>query len=155
MEKESGISRIKITRGFIGQLLLKKGLLVPEQLQEALLLQKKEGGLIGDVLVRHGYISEELLYMTLAAQSDLCYVPVERYKINKDVLQLIPEEIAFKYSLVPLEKIGDVLTVAIAGSLNLKEAILAIEKVTRYKAVCVIASKSEIEKIIKLFYQGK
>lgn len=154
MEKESNIPRIRVTRGFIGQILLKKGLITKSQLEEALSIQKQAGGLLGDILVHNGFVSEELLYMTLAAQSDLCYIPVERYKISKDIVQFIPEEIASKYCLVPLEKIGDVLTIAIAGSLNLKEAIAAIEKATRYKAVSVIGAKTQIQRAIKLNYQA-
>lgn len=155
MDKEFSTSKVVVRRGFIGQMLLKKGLITSNQLEEALSIQKRESArLLGDILIQKGFISEELLYMMLAAQSDLCFVPVERYKITTDILQLIPKELASKYSLIPLEKIAQVLTVAIAGWLNLKEAISTIEGTTHYKVVCVIGTKTQIEKIIRLHYSS-
>lgn len=153
MDKEFNIQRIVAKTTLLGQVLLKKGLINGAQLEEALAIQKKEGGLLGDILVKKEFTSEELLCTALASQSDMCYVPVERYKITKDVLRLIPKDVAAKYCVIPLEKIGGVLTMAMANPFD-QEAISTIETLTHYRIVSVIGTKTQIERLIKLHYQA-
>lgn len=153
MEREFSIPGVATKTELLGQILLKKGLITTKQLEEALAIQKKEGkGLLGEILVQKGFISEELLCVALASQSDYCYVPVERYKISREILKLIPKDIASKYSLVPLEKIGSVVTIAMTNPFD-QEAINTVQAAIHHKVVCVIAGKNQIEKIIKLYYQ--
>lgn len=152
MEREFSIQGLVTKTELLGQILLRKGLINIGQLEEALVIQKKEGkGLLGEILIQKGFITEELLCVALASQSDYCYVPVERYKIARDIIKIVPKETASKYSLVPLEKIGGVLTVAMANPFD-QEAINIVQAATHHKIVCVIGGKSQIEKIIKLYY---
>lgn len=153
MEREFNIQGLVTKTELLGQILLKKGLITSKQLEEVLDIQKKEGkGLLGELLIQKGFISEELLCVALSSQSDYCYVPVERYKIAKEVLKLIPKDIAAKYCLIPLEKIGGVLTISMANPFN-QEAINTLQSITHHKVVSVIGGKNQIEKAIKLYYQ--
>ena len=151
MEKEFHIPRVIMKTGLLGQILLKKGLLSREQLEEALSIQKKEGSLLGDILVKKGFISEGSLCIALASQSDLCFIPLERYKISKDIIRLIPRETAVKYSCIALEKVGGALTVAMANPFD-QDALAALETITHYKVISVISAKSEIEELLKQEY---
>jgi len=152
-EKEFNIQGLVTKTELLGQILLKKGLITSKQLEEVLVIQKKEGkGLLGEILIQKGFISEELLCVALSSQSDYCYIPVERYKISKDLVKLVPKEMASKYYLIPLEKIGGVLTVAMANPFD-QEAINMAQAATHHKIVCVIGGKKQIEKVIKLYYQ--
>lgn len=152
MQREYNIQGLVTKTELLGQILLKKGLISIKQLEEALAIQKKEGkGLLGEILVQKGFVSEELLCVALASQSDFSYVPVERYKIAKDILKLVPKDMASKYCLIPLEKIGSSLTIAIANPFD-QEAVNAVQAVSHHKVVCVIAGKNQIEKIIKEQY---
>lgn len=153
MDKEFSIQRIIARTDLLGQILIRKNLISNSQLDEALALQRQEGsGLLGDVLIKKGFISEELLAVALASQTDLCYCPVERYKITKEAMKLIPKDVALKYCCLPLEKIGGVLTIAMANPFD-QDAIAAVESLTHYKIICMIGSKTQIEKSINLLYQ--
>lgn len=136
----------------IGQLLLKKKLISEEQLKAALSEQKKSGGLLGDILIQKGFISEDKMCQALASQSDLCYFPLERYKVSKEVLKLMPAELAVKYCCLPIDRVGDVLTISMVDPFNQK-AINMIETIIHCKVVSVIGAKTQIEKMIKLCYQ--
>ncbi len=153
MDKDKDISaqRIMGKTDLLGQILLKKRFITLAQLEEGLATQKKEGGFLGDNMVKKGILTEEFLCIALASQSDFCYIPVERYKVVKDILKLIPFEAAAKYNCIALEKIGGSVTVAMSNPMD-QEAIRAIEAVMRYKAVCAIGAKSQIEKVIKANY---
>jgi len=137
----------------LGQILVKKGLIRDKELQDALSVQKKEKGLLGDILVRLGYISEEALSIALATQSDLIYIPVEKYKISKDVIKLVPRELVSKYCFLPLEVIEDLLTIVIANPFD-NDVVHEIEKVTHCKVSCVIGTKTFITKSISTYYKG-
>lgn len=136
----------------IGQVLLKKKLISEEQLKDALSEQKKSGGLLGDVLIQKGFISEDKMCQALASQSDLCYIPLEKYKVSKDILKLVPADIAVKYCCLPIDRIGEVLTVSMVDPFNQK-TINIIETAIHCKVVSVIGAKTQIEKMIKLYYQ--
>ncbi len=136
----------------IGQVLLEKKLISEEQLKDALSEQKKGGGLLGDILIQKGFISEDKMCQALASQSDLCYIPLERYKVPKDILKLMPADLAVKYCCLPIDRIGDVLTISMADPFNQK-AINMIETIIHCKVVSVIGTKTQIEKMIKLYYQ--
>jgi len=153
MEQEFNLQRLVAKTGLLGQILLKMGLVTVRQLEEALDIQKKEQKrMLGEILVAKGFVSEELLCAALASQSGYCYIPVERYKISKDILKLVSRETASKYCCLPLEKVGRALTVAAANPFN-QEAIDAVQDLTGHKVICAISGKSQIEKAIKLCYQ--
>ncbi|OGX40490.1 MAG: hypothetical protein A2984_01320 [Omnitrophica WOR_2 bacterium RIFCSPLOWO2_01_FULL_41_12] len=151
MDKDIPTQKVIGKSALIGQILVKKGLISSEQLDKALKIQKKERGLIGDILVKQGYITEESLSVALASQFDLGFIPMERYKISKEVLKLIPKELVYQYCLVPLEMIGGVLTIVMANPFD-EAAIKAIQSITHCKVVRLIGTKTEIEKIIQANY---
>lgn len=151
MDNEPVGQRIIPKIGLIGQVLLKKKLITEVQLKEALFAQKKAGGLLGDILIQKEFISEEQMCRALASQSDLCYIPLERYKISKDIVKLIPFDTAIKYCCVPLDKIGDVLTIAMADPFDQK-AIKSIEAAIHLKVVSAIGIRAQIKDIIKMYY---
>lgn len=136
----------------LGQILLKKGLVSTEQLREALDVQKKEKGLLGDILIKLGYITEEKLSIALASQTDLRYIPVSKYKISREAIKVVSKELATTYSFVPLEKLGQVLTIVMVNPFD-REAVKKIEEATQYKIVSMIGAKSQIENAIKSYYQ--
>ncbi len=152
MNKETGNQRFIPKVSLIGQVLLKKKLITEEQLKAALSVQKNEGGLLGDILIQKEFVSEEQMCDALASQSDLCYVPLERYKISKDTLKLMPVDLAIKYCCLPIDKIGEVLIVSMSDPFDQK-AINIMETIINCKVISVIGAKSQIIKMIKSYYQ--
>ena len=81
----------------LGELLVERGLIKADQLQHALEVQKDKGGLIGQVIVDLGYVSEEAIAQAITAQYGFPYLPMENYEIDAEVMKVIPKNVAVQY----------------------------------------------------------
>jgi type IV pilus assembly protein PilB len=89
-----------------------------ERLDEAVARQAKDHKPIGQILVEAGYAKEEDIISALVAQAGVPYLPLENYDISDDVATMVPKEIALKHTLMPVDRIGDTLLVAMGIPLN-------------------------------------
>jgi len=103
----------------LGQLLLDSGIITDKQLEEALTLQGKDGGRLGYHLVNINAISEPDLNLYLARQQSIEAIDLDKTEVDPDVLALIPSEIAWRYEVIPLERDGRTLIVAMTDPHNL------------------------------------
>ena len=131
----------------LGELLLEEGLIEPEQLNRALDEQRHGGERVGAVLIKLGYISEDVLVEFLSRQFRVPAVNPERLTIPKDISELIPPEIALKYQAVPFGLIGHTLNVAMADPGNLF-VIDDIRFLTRKNIQVHVASEVIIKKVL-------
>ena len=138
-------------RPLIGEILIKRNMITKPQLDEALEIQKKEKKFIGEVLVRLGYLEERDIVVALVVQFGLPYIAVNKIDIAPAVIKLIPKEIAQEVPLIPLDRIGDVLSVVMTNPLNeqMKEKL---ERLTACKIATFISTKTEIEQAVARFY---
>lgn len=128
----------------IGEILIENGSITQEQLKRALELQKElPGKLLGKILVETGSVTEEEIVIALATQFNVPYLPIANFVFNETSEKLIPKNIIQKYLCIPLEKIGNLLTVVMADPTN-EQAIREIEEVTKSKVQAFVASASEI-----------
>jgi chromosomal replication initiator protein DnaA len=111
----------------LGELLIDEGLIKPTQLAEALEIQKAEGGFLGQILVRKGFTTQEAVALCLVKQCKIPHLNLLDYDIGSEQLKLIPQEICRKYHLLPIDKLGRILTVAMVDPLDL-EALDAVRK---------------------------
>ena len=142
-------------RPLIGEILVKRNVITPQQLEEALKLQKQEKEFVGEILVRLGYLQERDIVVALMVQCGLPYIAVNKYTIDPEVIKLIPEELARSMRLIPLDKVGGVLSVVMINPLTLaiKEQL---EKITKCRIATFIATKTEIDEAIARCYpKGK
>jgi len=144
----------RIPREQIGQLLIQRGKITPEQLDQALQLQKEQGDLLGEALTKLGFVTEEDIVQALAVQHDLPYLPLANYEIDSELTKLIPESLARKYHILPVDKMGDILTVVMANPLE-SEAIEEIEALTKCKVEVFIGTSTEIREAIERIYGRK
>jgi type IV pilus assembly protein PilB len=151
MEKKVTSSSIVGKISLFGQVLLKKGMITNEQLKEAVSIQKNKAGKLGDILVQLGYISQELLAIALASQIDYVFLPIERYKLAKDTVRLIPKELAYKYLCVALEKMGAVLTIVSADALD-EKARDELSAATHCRIIPMLGAKDQLENVLIKFY---
>ncbi len=135
----------------LGQILIQRGIITPEQLEKALAAQKEQGGLLGEILTRLGFVSEEDIVHALAIQHDFPYLPLANYDIDIEALKLVPENLARKYNVLPIDKMGDILTLVMANPLDNK-AVEEIEALTKCKTEIFVATYTEIKEAIKQFY---
>lgn len=153
MEKDFVFQRKIRKVNLIGQVLLKKNLISQEQLEAGLNIQKSEGGLLGNILVDKGFLSEESFAMALSSQLDLAYIPIEKYNASREAIKMVPKDLAQRNCVFPLEKTGSVLTLSCADPLNAR-AITEVEMAANCLAVPLIGTRSEIEKAIHSHYSS-
>ncbi len=135
----------------LGDLLLERKLITEEYLKLALKAQEERGGLLGRILVDLGYVSEEAIAQVVTAQYGFPYLPLKHYSIDAEILRLIPEDIARQYCLVPIDRIGDTLTVAMADPLNNK-ATEEIQSRTQCSVQIFVATITDILETIQRHY---
>jgi len=138
-------------RKSLGQLVLDEGLVSEIQLNLARREQKRQGLMLGEVLIELGFISADALTDTLAHQSKTDVVDLINISIDPDVLSLIPHKEAIKHKLIPLEFTDGVLTVAFADAFNVV-AIDAIERITGFTVKVVSASESTVLAAVEQHY---
>lgn len=135
----------------LGERLVAEGYLTQEQLELALKVKSRNGGFLGEVLVKLGFITDQVLTDYLAAETDTKVIDVSQMVIDDDLLKLVPYEVALKFKLLPVGIKDRQLTVAMADAFNII-AIDALEKQTRLIVDVVSASESEIIEAIERNY---
>ncbi|MFO7626311.1 MAG: type IV-A pilus assembly ATPase PilB [Candidatus Fermentibacteraceae bacterium] len=103
----------------LGQMLVKAGVITRDQLEGALNAQRDQGGRLGFNLVRMNLINEEDLNTYLSRQIRIEAINIDNMRIEPDVLQLIPAKLAIRYEVIPVERVGKTLVVAMADPHNL------------------------------------
>lgn len=137
----------------LGEILVKSEIITEEQLKRALDFQKREGGLLGNILVRLGYVKELDIVQALVVQYGFAYLPLENYDLKKELAKVIPENVARQYSIVPIDIIGGILTVAMSNPLN-EKAVEDVEMITKKKVQIFISTITSIyEALNKLYSQ--
>ncbi len=91
-------------RKLIGQMLIEKGHITDEQLEEALAAQEDSTQRIGEILMDLGFIEEQPLYQTLAEQMRVGYVDLTETKVDAGVATLISQDVAKRYTALPIDR---------------------------------------------------
>jgi len=133
------------------EILINNKLLTKEQLEQALEEQKVKGGRLSDIIIRLKFIKENELISTLGAELGFPLIDLKRFKIDYEVAKLVPLEISRHYQIIPLSKMGDTITLAMADPLNIF-AIDHVSALTGYKINPIIASAQDIAQTIELAY---
>ncbi len=142
--------RKKINK-LLGEILVENRIINSEQIKEALMFQAKEGGLIGELVVALGFATEEEITQCLSYQYGFAYLPLATYEIASEAIKLVPQNISSQYCLIPLDVIGDTLTIAIANPLN-AAAIEFLEETTSLEIQIFISTATDIRSAIKKYY---
>lgn len=138
----------------VGDLLVKTGLITPEQLVAAQEQQKANGGFVGSYLVKSGVISETDLVQVVAQQYGVQIVQLEEYKIEDSTLQLIPHNLAIKHGVLPLARRDSTLTVAMVDPSNIV-ALNDIKFITGLDLQVVIAPESDLKHNHEKYYENQ
>ncbi|MHC4534336.1 MAG: GspE/PulE family protein [Planctomycetota bacterium] len=140
-----------------GELLVSKGLLTREELDKVLDEQSKQGGRLGEILLRLEKLNHEDVTLALAEHLSMEYVRLDEANkmnnIDMDVARMLPESIAKRFCLVAINEVDDKVVVAMADPLN----VVAIDTITlkmKRQIKPAISSPREINKAIELIYHG-
>lgn len=129
-------------------------ILSPERLQEALDIQKKRAVPLRDVLLKEGFVDEAKLVSALSETLFIPTINLANYRVDQSLTEIVPERMARQYLLVPISRIGDILTVAMADPLNIF-ALDDLRLFTGYKIDPVIAMEKDILLNISNIYSHK
>ncbi|MBU0694763.1 MAG: Flp pilus assembly complex ATPase component TadA [Candidatus Omnitrophica bacterium] len=133
-------------------LLVSKGLINREQLDNACKLCSQKGGSLSELLISLGYVSEKDLMVFFSTYLSIPAVKVSNVKIQDELLKLIPQDIAKKYMVMPLGKIGNILTLAVADPLNVV-IFEDLQRLTGCQIQPVIAFPSELKQAFGTHYK--
>src|SRR6266536_2096280 len=135
----------------LGELMTKESLITQNQLKEALKMQKETGGKLGETLIKLGFVSEEDITECLSQQFGVPSINLAHFEIDSTVIKLIPSEVARKYNILPVNKTGATITIAMADPTNVF-AMDDIKFMTGYNVEPVVASELGIKAAIDNYY---
>ncbi len=135
----------------LGELLTKASLISQDQLKEALRVQKETGGKLGETLIKLGFVSEEDITECLSQQFGVPSINLQHFEIDASVIKLIPGDVARKYNILPVNKTGATITIAMADPTNVF-AMDDIKFMTGYNVEPVVASELGIKAAIDNYY---
>ena len=135
----------------LGELLTKASLISQDQLKEALRVQKETGGKLGETLIKLGFVSEEDITECLSQQFGVPSINLQHFEIDAGVIKLIPGDVARKYNILPVNKTGATITIAMADPTNVF-AMDDIKFMTGYNVEPVVASELGIKAAIDNYY---
>jgi type IV pilus assembly protein PilB len=137
----------------LGEILIKESLITQDQLQKALEYQRANGGKLGSCLTKMGYITDDDITGVLSRQYGVPSINLKFYEIDPVVIKLIPQDTALRYQVIPLSRVGSVLTIAMTDPTNVF-AMDDIKFMTGFNVEPVVASESAIGEAISRFYGG-
>jgi type IV pilus assembly protein PilB len=137
----------------LGEILVRENLVTSQQLRETLEYQRANGGRLGSNLVKLGYISDDVVTAVLSRQYGVPSINLDLFQIESDVIKLISEDVAKKYTVLPISKVGATLTMAMADPTNVF-AMDDIKFMTGLNVEPVIASETSIQLAISKYFSG-
>ncbi|MBF0594219.1 MAG: hypothetical protein HQL22_04560 [Candidatus Omnitrophica bacterium] len=138
----------------LGELLVERGIIARDHLQKALDYQRvNEGVLFGEALIKLGLASEEDIAQALTCQYGFPFLPLSNYEIDPDVVRSVPGNVCQQFCLIPIDKIGKSLTLAMSNPLNMK-AVDDVELLTGCTVQAFVSTTTDVRNAIKKYYSG-
>src|SRR3954453_22526680 len=137
----------------LGEILVRENLISPQHLREALEYQREHGGRLGYNLVKLGLVSDDMITAVLSRQYGIPSVNLDLFQIDASVLRLIPQEVAQKYSVLPLSRVGATLTLAMVDPTNVF-AMDDIKFMTGLNVEPVVVAEASIQQAISKYYSS-
>jgi putative nucleotidyltransferase with HDIG domain len=135
----------------IGELLVWDGLVTKEQVDEALSVQKEKGGKIVAILINLGHLDEDDFLRFLAQRAGVPNINIANYEIGEDIINLVPADLARKHELLPIDKLGRLLTVAMVCPLD-QATLDELSERTGLKIKPVLCSATDVREGIERYY---
>ena len=136
----------------LGELLLREQIISAEQLQRAQEESRRSGERLGNSLIKMGAIEEEDLTQFLSRQYGVPAINLDEFDIEPEVIELIPKEVAIRHKVIPVNRAGTSLIVAMSDPSNIF-AIDDLKFLTGYNIEVVVASEVGIDEAIARYYE--
>jgi type IV pilus assembly protein PilB len=138
----------------LGKLLVSSNIIAEGQLVQALQIQKKEGGRLGSILVKAGFVDEPHLLSFLSQQYGIPSLDLAKTEIDSSVTKLVPVEVVQKYLVFPVKRTGATLRLAMVDPGDV-HAIDDIKFMTGYDVIPLVASEGAVLDAITQYYGAK
>jgi type IV pilus assembly protein PilB len=135
----------------LGEILVRENLISAQHLREALDYQREHGGRLGYNLVKLGLVTDDMITAVLSRQYGIPSVNLDLFQIDETVLRLIPQEVAQKYSVIPLSRVGATLTLAMVDPTNVF-AMDDIKFMTGLNVEPVVVAEVSVQQAIAKYY---
>src|SRR5215471_4463582 len=135
----------------LGESLLRENLISPQQLKEALEYQRANGGRLGTTLVKLGIIEDSEIAKHLSRQYGVPSVNLSFFEVDRTSVKMVPQDVAAKYMVLPLSRVGATLTLAMVDPTNVF-AIDDIKFMTGLSVEPVIVSEAAFQAVFEKFY---
>jgi type IV pilus assembly protein PilB len=135
----------------LGELLVQNNMITAAQLNQAQDQLKKDGTRLGTALTKLGILQEQELMSFMSKQYRVPAINLADFEIDTDVIKLIPQEVTEKHMLIPVNRAGASLIVAMADPSNIF-AIDDIKFLTNLNIEVVVAPEAQIRKAIEKYY---
>lgn len=132
--------------------LIEKGLIKKEDIDKAIKESQKSGQHLVDVLVKDGLISDEVLAKHFSDQLSLPKMSLAKYLVDEEVIKLVPESMCRENEVLPLFKLDNTVTVAMANPLDIR-AIDKVHAKTKCIVEPVVSTAKEINSAIDSNYK--
>lgn len=141
----------KSLREKISDALISKGWITKEKLDEAIKIQREEGGDLSKIMVSRDMINEKNLLLIFSQELNIPPINLAKYNIDKELISLVPEKVARLYHVLPISRIGSRMTVAMSDPLDIF-ALDDLKILTKYEIDPVIATDKDIIAAIVNYY---
>jgi len=138
----------------MGEMLVADNVISGVDLESALKRQSEGGGSLGRILVEMGMASEWEMAAALGKQLNVPFITLSHYDIDRGVLSTIPTHIVRKYKIVPVDKTGDALTIALSDPSNIY-LLDELKILTKSQIIPVISFESDIDEAIDRYYANE
>ncbi|KPL11061.1 type II secretion system protein GspE [candidate division BRC1 bacterium SM23_51] len=135
----------------LGELLVNDKVITQDDLEAALVKQEEDGASLGRILIDMGRASEWEMAAALGKQLNVPFITLSHYEIDPQILASIPPEIVKRYQIVPVDRTGDTLTVALSDPSNIF-LLDELRLLTKCNIVPVISFESDIKEAIERYY---
>lgn len=136
----------------LGEVLIRHGWISWDQLSEALALQKATGKILGGILLERNYISEKDLQRALAIQFNMTFVDFDKVTIPPEIVHLVPKIVALENKIFPLVKKGNTLLIAVSDPHDVNCQIALQKVVPDCDLLIALATRGDIEKALVKYY---
>lgn len=139
----------------LGTILLEEGVITEGQLHEALAKKSEEGGFLGKTLVEMGFLQESVLITFLVKQCKIPHISLMDYELSKELIEVVPKEICLEYHLLPIDKLGRILTVAMVDPLNIEALERVREHCPELRIKPILCSWQHYEHVVRRVFPSE
>jgi len=138
----------------LGEILVEMDLVTDVEIDEALVHQRQNGGLLGEILIEMGYITDKDLLFALGAQSGMGVVDLDDVEVSTEVIEMVPVNYAETFMICPVSLEGNVLTVALADPLNVN-VLDDLRFLLNCEVQGAVSNREAVERAIRKYYEGQ